>query len=222
MSPSPAVRPDDSLLRGLPEPLPSGERVLWQGRPRWTALARRALHTRKIALYFGVLVAWGVISDLADGQPVAATALAALGLAALGLVALGLPALLAWLIARTTRYAITDRRVIMRFGVALPMTVNIPFKIIGAAGLRTHADGTGDLPLALTGDGRMAYLHLWPHARPWRVARAEPMLRAIPDAARVAGILAEALAAAPTPDAAPAPAAAERSAVPVRPLSTAA
>ncbi len=41
--------------------------------------------------------------------------------------------LLAYLIARTTIYSITSRRVVMRFGVALPMTVNIPFKAIRSA-----------------------------------------------------------------------------------------
>jgi hypothetical protein len=36
---------------------------------------------------------------------------------------------------------------------------------------------------------------LWPHARPWRMARAEPSLRAIPDAAHAGQILGRALAA---------------------------
>lgn len=186
---------DAALLRGLPERLPPGERVLWQGHPRWTALARRALHTRKITLYFVVLALWGVVSDLADGASWGAAALTGLWTLPVAVVALGLPALLAWLIARTTVYAITSRRVILRFGVALPMTVNIPFRIIGSAGLRRYPDGTGDITLALTGTDRMAFLHLWPHARPWRVARPEPMLRTIPDAARVAEILTEALGA---------------------------
>jgi hypothetical protein len=39
-------------------------------------------------------------------------------------------------------------------------------------------------------------LVLWPHARPWYFSPPQPMLRAIPDAAKVAGILASALNAA--------------------------
>jgi hypothetical protein len=31
---------------------------------------------------------------------------------------------------------------------------------------------------------RIAYLHLWPHARPWQLKRPQPLLRALPDAAR--------------------------------------
>jgi hypothetical protein len=29
---------------------------------------------------------------------------------------------------------------------------------------------------------RIAYLHLWPHARPWKLAAPQPMLRCLPDA----------------------------------------
>lgn len=194
-----------AALRGLPEPLPPGEELLWQGAPDWRALARRAFHVRALVAYFAVLVAWSGVTALYDGQPAAAAALAMLRPAALAVAALGLVALLAWLTARTTVYTITSRRVVLRIGIALPLTVNLPFRNVGAAALRAYRDGTGDIPLSLVGDGRVALLHLWPHARPWRVAKAEPMLRAVPDAARVAEILGRALAAATTPAARPAP-----------------
>ena len=41
---------------GLPERLPAGERILWQGSPDFRALARNAFHLRKLALYFSVLL----------------------------------------------------------------------------------------------------------------------------------------------------------------------
>jgi len=182
--------------RGLPERLPEGERILWQGAPRWTALARRALHIRKVGLYFAALLALNAASELSGGAPPMEAALSALRLAPIALVAIGLLALYAWLIGRTTVYTITNRRIVMRFGVALPLALNIPFRIIGSAAVKLHADGTGDLPFVLTGDGRMGYLHLWPHAKPWRLKRPEPMLRAVPDAGRVAALLAEVLGAA--------------------------
>ena len=40
-------------VKGLPELLPTGERMLWQGQPSWRALAIRVFHVRKIAIYFG-------------------------------------------------------------------------------------------------------------------------------------------------------------------------
>lgn len=183
-------------IRGLPEPLPAGERILWQGAPAWTALARRALHVDKLAVYFAVLLAWRGVAALADGAEAGQAALAVARLSPLVGLVLGFLVLLAWLTARATVYTITDRRLVLRIGLALPLVVNVPFKIVRSAAFRTHPDGTGDLPLALEANGRLGYVHLWPHARPWSLGRAEPMLRCVPDAARVAGILARALAAA--------------------------
>jgi hypothetical protein len=196
--------------RGLPAPLPPDERLLWQGSPRWGVLARRAFHVRKLAIYCAVLLAWRVVADASDGQAPLSAALDALWLTPLVLGAVGIPALLAWLFSRATIYTITSRRLVLRSGVALPMTLNIPFRLIGSAALRTYHDGTGDIPLALAGPDRISYLHLWPNVRLWRAARPEPMLRAVPDAARVAEILVQALAAAA--EAAPADQPQERSA----------
>ena len=186
---------DAEPLRGLPEALPAGETILWQGAPRWGALARRGFHVVKVAVYFALLLLWIVAADINDGAPFAATLSAALWLAVGAGTSIGLLSLFAWLIARSTLYTVTNRRVVMRFGVAIPVAFNLPFRQIKAAGLRRYSDGTGDIPLTLMGSERIAYVVLWPHARPWHFAPAEPMLRSIPDAARVAEILAGAFAA---------------------------
>ena len=81
----------------------------------------------------------------------------------------------------------------MRFGVAFPMTFNLPFRRIASADLLVGKGSEGDIALALSGPARLAWLHLWPHVRPWHFKRAQPALRAIPDAARVAGILVDAV-----------------------------
>lgn len=178
--------------RGLPQPLPAGERVLWQGSPDWRALARRAFHLRKIAAYFALLAAVRVAVLAGDGAGVGAMAVSALWMLLLGGLAIGLLALVAWLSARTAVYTVTDRRVVMRVGIVLTLTFNLPYRRIAAAGLRLERDGTGDLPLTLRSGDRIAYLHLWPHARPWRMAQPEPMLRSVPDAQQVARLLADA------------------------------
>ena len=180
-------------VHGLPANLPEGETLLWQGSPQWATLARRGLHLRKLAIYFTVLLAWYVAA--AAGAEWQVAALGTARVAGLAAGALGLVAAFAWLVGRTTMYSITNRRVVMRFGVAFPMTLNLPFRSIEGAGLRAFPGGSGDIPLSLLPDARVAYLYLWPHARPWRLARAEPMLRAVPDAAQVARVLARALAA---------------------------
>lgn len=179
-------------VHGLPEQLPAGEQLLWQGSPDWKRLAQRAFHVRKLVVYFAALMVLR-LAVLLGGTPTAGeVALSMVWMAVLAVTALGLLTLLAWLSARATVYSITNRRIVMRIGIVLTLTFNIPFKRITGAGLHLEADGTGDLPLALTGEDRIAWLHLWPHARPWRLAHPEPMLRSVPRAAEVARLLTEA------------------------------
>jgi hypothetical protein len=180
---------------GLPETLPPGEHLLWQGAPRWQSLAISAFHARKVGLYFLALIALDAAASLAAGRPAGAVATSAAGLVVLALAAVGLLALLAWLTARSTLYSITTRRLVMRFGVALPMSINLPFNVIESASMRTRKDGSSDLPLVLMRGSRIGYLITWPHVRPWQFARPQPMLRAIPDGERVAALLANGLAA---------------------------
>ena len=184
-----------SRVQGLPGRLPEGERVLWQGRPDARVVMRRVFHLRLLAAYFAAILLWSAAGSLGRGVAAGDVALSALRFAALAAVPLGLLGLYAWGIGRTTLYTVTNRRVAIRFGVALPMTVNLPFARIDGAGFRPARDGSGDIALQLTAGDKVAYLVLWPHARPWRLARPEPMLRALPDAAAVAQVLSRALAA---------------------------
>jgi hypothetical protein len=57
--------------------------------------------------------------------------------------------------------------------------------MVAAASLKTHADGTGDIALNLAGNDHIAWLNLWPHARPWVLRHPEPSLRCIPDVTTV-------------------------------------
>ena len=55
-------------VRGLPAPLPAGETLLWQGGPAWWPLARSAFHFNKIAIYFGLMIAWRIATSLSEGE----------------------------------------------------------------------------------------------------------------------------------------------------------
>lgn len=181
-------------VRGLPEMLPKGEEVLWQGSPDWQSLARRAFHTRVLAIYFALLVTWRLAIAWSESETLAQALPSIAMLVGLAALALGVLTLLAWLNARTTVYTITNRRVVMRFGVALTMAVNLPFEAIQSAGLRSHADGTGDIPLNVDDADRVGYLLMWPHVRPWKFGSAcEPMLRSVPEVQEVSRIFAGAL-----------------------------
>ncbi len=180
------------LGRSLPYDFAPGERVLWFGRPDPVSLWRRAYRADLIAVYIALAAGWIFLTETsalgpADGALGAAKTLAA------GAIGLAILAFLAWLSARTTLFVISTKRIVLKVGIALPIFYNIPFAQIAGATLRLDGDGTGDVSVALTQGQRIAYLTLWPAARPFHFARPEPALRCIADARAVAETLGAAL-----------------------------
>ena len=174
---------------GLPEPLPAGERILWQGSPDWRLLGNDAFHLKTLSIYFALMVGLQAVMSWEPALGLTKNLLSLLTSALLASVALGLLALTAWLSARTTLYTITDKRIIMRIGIVLTLTFNLPLSRINAAQIKNSKDDKGDIALDLQGPDRIAYLHLWPHARPWHLKQPQPMLRALPEVATVASLL---------------------------------
>jgi hypothetical protein len=181
-----------NLEKLLPADIPANERVLWHSRPQWLSLFRRAFYGDVVAAYFAAMTVTNFVWFYAQ------TGLAGAGLSAAktlgaGTLALTLLAILAFLSSRTTLYLVTDKRVVMKVGIALPIFFNLPFSSIETAAVRLFSDGTGDIPLGLTASQRIGYFHLWPHARAFRLNRPEPALRSIADAKAVAETLSRAL-----------------------------
>jgi hypothetical protein len=187
---------DSEPVPGLPAALPAGEQILWQGAPQLGGLARRALHMRWMAAYFALLAVWRGASLAGDGEDALAIAQGVAFILLLGAVPLGIMLLYGWAVARTTLYTITSRRVVVRTGVALPMTVNIPFALIGSAGVAVYADGTGDIALQVLPPHRVSWVALWPNTRSWHMTKPQPTLRAVLQPEMVAQTLGRALAAA--------------------------
>ena len=174
-------------------PAPGLETPLWTGRPGWAASAVRVWKVWWVAAYFAVLLADGLRLAL-DPRTGPHAWPGELRLLAIAVGLLGGLLGLAALTARTTRYSIEARTVTLRYGMALPARLVIPFSAIEEVGARTHPDGTGDVALRLKPGQKLIYPKLWPHARPWRLLRAEPMLRCVPDAGVAAALICRALA----------------------------
>ncbi|MEY3573226.1 MAG: hypothetical protein RJA77_1141 [Pseudomonadota bacterium] len=170
---------------GLPEALPSDERILWQGSPAAVEVFKTVFHGRALAAYFVSMLALRLILSPSEGEVTGATAAAAAGMAMVFGLALGLFWLIAWLTAKTTVYTITTKRLVMRIGIVLNVTFNVPWTRIAAADLRVRGNGSGDIAFRLVQEDKIAYLHLWPHARPWRFSHPEPMMRGLHDVQRV-------------------------------------
>ena len=139
---------DNGKPRGLPGPLPADERILLQTTPSWRSLAIHAFHARKIATHCLALVFWRIARHFAAGRGWRGAGGRSRMVAPIALAGILLPALLAWSYARTTIYTITNRRIVLRAGVALPMFFQPSIRAqIDSAALKQYADGTGDIPL---------------------------------------------------------------------------
>ncbi len=187
-----AGAPAAEYITGVPHALPAGEHVLWQGAPDARAVARHVFHQRGVALYFAAMMAlWTV------GTPDRLTSAAfASGFALrMALVVLVLVVLegLARVVARTTVYAITDRRLVLRIGMVIPMSINIPFTLLTSADVGAFRDGTGQLALKLERGHRIAYIALWPHCRVFTFNQPSPVLRGLLEPAYVGELLANAV-----------------------------
>ncbi|MEQ1653042.1 MAG: photosynthetic complex putative assembly protein PuhB [Hyphomicrobium sp.] len=187
---------DSEPVPGLPQNLPEGETLIWQGSPDAKGVAQRVLQTRPVAFYFALLACVPIVTAIATGGSLTAAAGIALRVAIVGAVGIAILTVLSRLIARTTIYSLTSKRIVMRYGVAFPMTLNIPFNEISAVDCKTFADGTGDIALTTSGPLQLSYFHLWPHARSWRLEKAQPTLRVVADGHGVAKSLADAMLAA--------------------------
>ena len=175
------------------------ERVLWEGRPTWPSILRHVFHLRALTLYFVAVVIWQIVDAMSAGEPANNLLASTVGFAGLALGCLAILSMMAWLIWRTTTYLITDRRIVLRFGVALPATLDVPLNLVQNASVTVHSDGTGDIAFELPKDQRIAPLLLWPHLKPWQLTKPEPMLRGIDNPEQVAELFANALSAHTSP-----------------------
>lgn len=167
---------------GLPEALPQHEYIVWQGHPHWQQLAIDAFHVRKIALYFTAMVLWQWV-NLLDSEASVLTMAKQLG-TSIGLASVAL-AVLCWSAywsARATVYTLTNKRIIMRIGIVLSLTFNLPLKKITACDLQLLKHQTGNIALGIASESPIGWLNLWPHVRAWRVASPQPTLRCVPKA----------------------------------------
>ena len=178
-------------IEGLPELLPKGEVILWQGRPNWLRLTIESLNLWWVIGYFGLLAAWrflSVIDYMPFGTAISASIPFLFVAAFVGLLLCGV----VYIQAKATLYTITNRRVAMRIGAALTLTLNLPFTKIDNAAVAKKRGGFGNIAFETSGDTKFSFFVLWPHARSWYFGKPQPTLKCIPDIEKVSSILGEA------------------------------
>ncbi len=173
---------------GLPKELPAGEAILWQGSPDWWSLARHTFKIRWLAAYLLAMTALRVVFAAEEGSGALTSVITML----VAFVAcIGLVAGFAFLHANATVYTITTKRVVMRFGIALPTAWNLPYRRLAAADLDLRDSGDGDILLQVTAPDRVRWVLFWPHAKGLVTTR--PVLRSLKNADKVASTLHDAV-----------------------------
>lgn len=133
-------------IRGLPERPPEGEVILWQGQPNWLRLTVDSLNVWWVLGYFIFLFVWRFIS-VSDLMPIGQALLVSFPFLALAMIVTLLLMLVGYILARTTVYTITNKRVVMRIGAALTVTLNLPFTEIENAAIASSSGNFGSIAI---------------------------------------------------------------------------
>jgi hypothetical protein len=193
-APGARQEPVRARISGVGEPLPAGETLLWEGRPDLSAIAFRVLHLRLLVVYWGVVAAGFVAFGLAGGKGGGALAADLAWLVVVGLLGSGILFLFATAIRRSTTYALTDRRVVIRLGMAFPSVLNLPLHRIDAVDYRPTGARHGEVVLSPAGGEQVGWLYLWPHAQPRAFRNPKPAFRALSGAEEVGRMVAREVA----------------------------
>ena len=171
-----------------------GETIIWTGSPCWQTLAKRAFHIGGISLYLCALIFANALAGRLQHLSQADILQGELPVAIFAAIVLAATAALAWATARTTRYTLTNQRIVLQYGLAINATLALPMRLVRSVSVSNAA--TGDVVIKLKPGNKIAYAKLWPHLRPWRFAQPEPALRALPNAAAAAALISRTVAAA--------------------------
>jgi len=178
-------------IEGLPEVLPEGEVILWQGRPNWLRLTIESLNLWWIIGYFGLLATWRFLTVI-DYMPIGTAISVIVPFLFITAFVGFLLCIVGYVQAKATLYTITNRRVVMRIGAALTVTLNLPFTKIDKAAVAKKRGDFGNIAFETSGSTKFSYFVLWPHARSWFFGKPQPTLRCIPEIEKVSLILGQA------------------------------
>lgn len=181
-------------IRGVAYPLPPDEQLLWEGAPSPGLVARHVFHRWLVIGYFMAVTGWWFVQTI--GTVATDAFLPMLGMRLmLAAIVIGTVEFLARTVAKTTVYAITSKRLVLKIGMVLPMSINLPFRLVQDAGVGRFRDGSGQIALSLMPGERIAYIALWPHCKVFSINKPQPMLRGLAEPDKVAAILRDAIVA---------------------------
>ena len=178
-------------VNGLPEKLPPGEKILWQGKPAVILLAWHSFGVKLATLYVVIAMIYQSALSLS-----ATTEASLVPILVFYLLIWFLSSALFYLLAHfqraSTIYTVTNKRVVLKIGAALSISYNIPFKQISSVDLKAYGV-KGSIAISLLGDNKISYLSCWPHVRPWHFSKPCPSLLFLDNIEEVSQIIKKAM-----------------------------
>jgi hypothetical protein len=181
-------------INGLPEEvgksIPSGETICWVGKPDWKSFGYHAFGVKYFLIYFFVCGLY-TVSQIEPTFSLKEFLISYTPYLISGIFAAMILLFLAYFAARHTCYVITEKRVVIRTGVALVFLLNMPFKNILSIDTKALAQGRGNVIFKVQSKKRIPYLSCWPSVKVGNFLEPIPAFRSIVDMEEVGRIISE-------------------------------
>ena len=181
-------------INGLPEEvgksIPLDEKVYWNGKPNWRSFGYHSFGLKYFSIYFFVSALYAV-SQIDSSFSFGAFFIKYTPYLISGILAGNILLLLAYISARHTCYVITQKRIVIRTGVALVFLLNMPFKNILSIDMKALARGRGNVIFKVQSKKRIPYLSCWPSVKSGSFLEPIPAFRSIRDIEKVGQIISE-------------------------------
>ena len=174
----------DQLLPEVREAVPKNEKIQWTGRPEWKSFAYQSFGLKYLIAYF-VISGLYVAASMDQSFVLRIFLTNFIPFVVSGFLAGTILIIIAYIEAAHTYYILTERRVILKSGVALVFVLHAPFSKIASIDRQNLAKGRGNIAFSMGSGKRIPYLSCWPSVKPWTFMSPIPSFRSIKDVAEV-------------------------------------
>ena len=170
--------------------IPDGERVCWIGKPNWISFGFNAFGIKYLVVYF-ILSAFYAISQIELVFSFGAFIGEYISFIVSGIIAGLILFLLAYFAAQHTCYVITEKRLVIRTGIALVFLLNVPLKNVTSIDKQSLLRGYGNLSFKPQSKKRIPYFSCWPSVRGGSFLEPIPTFRSIANIEAIGDIVGE-------------------------------
>ena len=183
---------DHGLNNGLPSDvasaIPPSEKILWIGKPDWKSLAYHAFFLKYLLIYL-LLAAVYSVSVYGKDIDLGLFFVSFTPYLLSGVLAGSVISFIAFLQSKNTVYVLTEKRIIIRSGIALIFLLNAPLKNIESIDRQFLRNGCGNISFSTTSKKRIPFLSCWPSVRPWSFISPKPAFRSVPEISELETII---------------------------------